>query len=98
MQHITLKVKNLNQKYFSQYGKILGPQDGVPSSSNELFDIWVGVDEIISRVGVPKLSWFNVKPKRDFICKKIERHLESSRNYHSYAWTVYNDSWFIKKQ
>lgn len=78
MQHITLKVKNLNQKYFSQYGKILGPQDGVPSSSNELFDIWVGVDEIISRVGVPKLSWFNVKPKRDFICKKIERHLESS--------------------
>ena len=78
MQHITVKVKNLNQKYFSQYGKVLGPQDGIPSSSNELFDIWVGIDEIISRVGVPLLSWFNVKPKRDFICNKIERHLESS--------------------
>jgi hypothetical protein len=35
MQHITVKIKNLNQKYFSQYGKVLGPQDGVPSSSNE---------------------------------------------------------------
>jgi len=78
MQHITVKVKNLNQKYFSQYGKVLGPQDGIPSSSNELFNIWVGIDEIISRVGVPLLSWFNVKPKRDFICNKIERHLESS--------------------
>jgi len=78
MQHITVKVKNLNQKYFSQYGKVLGPQDGVPSSSNELFDIWVRFDEIISRVGVSKLSWFNVKPKRDFIRNKIERHLESS--------------------
>jgi len=78
MQHITVKVKNLNQKYFSQYGKVLGPQDSIPSSSNELFDIWVGIDEIMSRVGVPLLSWFNVKPKRDFICNKIERHLESS--------------------
>ena len=56
MQHISVKVKNLNQKYFSQYGKVLGPQDSIPSSSNELFDIWVGVDEIISRVGVPILS------------------------------------------
>ena len=78
MQHIIVKVKNLEQKLFSQYGKVLGPQGSAPSSSNELFDIWVGFDEIISRAGVPKLSWFNVKPKRDFICNKIERHLESS--------------------
>ena len=78
MQHIVVKVKNLDQKYFSQYGKVLGSQDSVPSSSNELFDIWVGIDEIISMAGVPKLSWFNVKPKRDFICNKLERHLESS--------------------
>ncbi len=78
MQNITVKVKNLDQKLFSQYGKVLGPQDSVPSSSTELFNIWVGIDEIIAKTGVPKLSWFNVKPKRDFICNKIERHLESS--------------------
>jgi len=65
LQHITVKVKNLDQKLFSQYGKVLGPQDSAPSSSNELFNIWVGVDEIIARAGLPKLSWFNVKPKRD---------------------------------
>jgi hypothetical protein len=31
MQYITVKVKVLNQKYFNQYGKVLGPQDGLPS-------------------------------------------------------------------
>lgn len=73
-----LKIKKLSKNSFKKYGEILGIPKNKPTHSNKCFDIWMGLEDIITKNNKPKFSWFKVKYRNDFRCVNIERHLNTS--------------------
>ena len=79
MKIINIKVKDLSQKTFSSYGTVLRPKIDKPTYSNNEFDLWLGIDNIVS-VNNAQISWLSLKTKRELTCNKLERHMKSSES------------------
>lgn len=72
---LKIKVSKLEHNAFKPYGTLICTKDSAPYASNDEFDFWLGLDNIITVNSSAQINWLVLKYNSKFICNFLEQHI-----------------------